>query len=378
MWQAWLVGLALFMAITCCCLGCNTTKENKGMDTTFHWEAHAASPRFYPVEVKYASVAVGNTGYWTGASERFTGTGLGDFDGIVEADDEKIEIPSGIDVMWLSYLEKKFYRVKAKLPRYLQDRMLELFRDGYYDYPLKRYWTYDSFVITMLPKGRVWLYLSGIGRSTLVCDSLAGEEIQVSLKNFDKEGYAYHKTLDAFCKGRISDYPKAVENFKQNGIPEGLWDRYKRRYHYDIEFVYEDSRAVSGNDFLYRFITSEYYHRDKVQRFSTLPCARELQMGWHVGTTEYDAYFYFDEDEVMQKYAEAFGTSEKEGKLIVRVSKHNNKFAIYLQVDGKHYPFKKTKIHVFRETPEHQKEEDKPFYNNHEDINSEDIHYIGE
>ena len=198
------------------------------------------------------------------------------------------------------------------------------------------------------------------------------------MKDFDKEGYAYHKTLDAFCKGRISDYPEAVENFKQNGIPEGLWDRYKRRYHYDIEFVYEDSRAVSGNDFLYRFITSEYYHRDKVQRFSTLPCVRELQMGWHVGTTEYDAYFYFDEDEVMQKYAEAFGTSEKEGKLIVRVSKHNNKFDIYLQVGGKHYPFKKTKIHVFRETPEHQKEEDKLFYNNHEDINSEDIHYIGE
>lgn len=34
-------------------------------------------------------------------------------------------------------------------------------------------------------------------------------------------------------------------------------------------------------------------------------------------------------------------------------------------------------IHVFRETPEHKKEEEVPFYNNHEDIYSGDIHYIG-
>ena len=40
----------------------------------------------------------------------------------------------------------------------------------------------------MLPKGKVWLYLDGIGRRELICDSLVGKEVEVSLKDFDKEG----------------------------------------------------------------------------------------------------------------------------------------------------------------------------------------------
>ena len=37
-----------------------------------------------------------------------------------------------------------------------------------------------------------------------------------------------------------------------------------------------------------------------------------------------------------------------------------------------------TMIHVFRDTPQKLKEDDEPFYNNHRDIYSGDIHYIGE
>ena len=82
----------------------------------------------------------------------------------------------------------------------------------------------NSFVINLLPNGHVWLYLTGIGRSTLVCDSLIGEEVSMSLKEFDEDGYNFHKTLDAFCRGRLRDYPKAEANFKQYGIPDSLWE----------------------------------------------------------------------------------------------------------------------------------------------------------
>lgn len=256
--------------------------------------------------------------------------------------------------------------------------MLTMFRTGYKLRHPDEDVTYDGFVINMLPKGHVWLYLTGTGRSELLCDSLVGEEVQMSLKDFDEEGYEYHKTLDAFCKGRLSDYPDAVENFKQNGIPERLWDKYKIRYHYDIDYSFEDKNAVLRDGYLYRFLTGEYFHRDDNIKHPTLPCVREIQMGWHVGTTEYDGYFYFDEDEIIRTYAKAFDSWSKEGKLIIRVSKYNNLFDIYLLVDGKQYPLTKTKIHVFRDTPQHLKEDDEPFYNNHEEIYSGDIHYIGE
>ena len=114
--------------------------------------------------------------------------------------------------------------------------MLEMFRTPYYDWSDKKYWSYEGFVINMLPKGKVWLYLDGMGRRELICDSLVGKEVEVALKDFNKEGYECYKTFDAFCKARLNDDPKVVENHKQNGIPDTLWEKYKQRYHYNIEF----------------------------------------------------------------------------------------------------------------------------------------------
>ena len=100
---------------------------------------------------------------------------------------------------------------------------------------------------------------------------------------------------------------------------------------------------------------------------------------WLVDHYKYTGEFYFDEEEVINVFREAFNQKHRKekGVLHIHVSKYNNKFDIYLLVDGKQYPLTKTMIHVFRETPEHKKEEEVPFYNNHEDIYSGDIHYIG-
>lgn len=144
----------------------------------------------------YANVRLGNTDDWVGTMERFTGAGLGEHNGVVdtsnESEDSKLPVPSAIDVLWLSHTEKKFYRLKAELPHYLQQKMLEMFRTPYYDWSDKKYWSYEGFVINMLPKGKVWLYLDGMGRRELICDSLVGKEVKVALKDFDKEGYEYY------------------------------------------------------------------------------------------------------------------------------------------------------------------------------------------
>ena len=96
----------------------------------------------------------------------------------------------------------------------------------------------------MLPKGHVWLYVDGIGRRELVCDTLVGKEVNVPLQDFDEDGFRYYKTLDAFCEGRLGDYTWAEENFKRNGLSDGLWDTYKTKFNYEIEFKFEDEKAA--------------------------------------------------------------------------------------------------------------------------------------
>ena len=71
-------------------------------------------------------------------------------------------------------------------------------------------------------------------------------------------------------------------------------------------------------------------------------------MLWNVGTTKYAGYFFFDEDEIIKTFARAFNPHNKVGKLIIYVSKYNNRFNIYLLVNGEKISFiKKQKIHVF-------------------------------
>ena len=65
------------------------------------------------------------------------------------------------------------------------------------------------------------------------------------------------------------------------------------------------------------------------------------------------------------------------GEFIVRVSKYNNKFEIFLRVGVKEYPLKKTNIYAFLTTPRRGEEEDEPYYSNNWNINPDDIRFIG-
>lgn len=101
-----------------------------------------------------------------------------------------------------------------------------------------------------------------------------------------------------------------------------------------------------------------------------------LSFLWQVKDSLYSGYFFFDEDEILRVYPKAFGNEGKlKGELVVKVSKYNNWFDIFLQVGDKKYKLEKTKIHVFRDTPQ-KKDDDEPFYCNYWDSDVEE--YIGE
>ena len=70
--------------------------------------------------------------------------------------------------------------------------------------------------------------------------------------------------------------------------------------------------------------------------------------------------------------------SNEKGNLIIKVSKYNNWFDIYLQVGDREYRIVNTKIHVFKQGIHEDDEKAVVIYNNHSDIYSEDISFIGE
>ena len=89
---------------------------------------------------------------------------------------------------------------------------------------------------------------------------------------------------------------------------------------------------------------------------------KKIAFDWNVGNINYDTEFYFNEDEVLNVFKTAFsGNRDKKGIMVINISKYNNRFDIYLSVNGKKYALKKTQIVVFKKM---RGDEARLFYDN--------------
>lgn len=354
----------------------------KGNNTKFHWTPTVAAPRNYPVETGYAVFIYGDKNVGYPVMETRFARGIGDPLSAEDYDDlgSVYELPKRIRVLWLSLTEQKYYKADIEIPAEVQDSMLHLFQKGFY-YPVdKTSEEYNTIVLTLLPGGKMWLTVTGAGKRTLVCDDLKATETHVDFKDFNKEAYECFSTTQKYCAAALDDYDGVKENLEEVGIPYGIWDIYKERFNYNLKIDFEDKKTeIDSAHTVCEFTNTDFLNERDNAPLSTWARPFHITFVWDRAGYHYIGEFYFDEEEVINVFREAFyqGKRKEKGVLYIHVSKYNNKFDIYLLVDGKQYPLTKTMIHVFRETPKHKKEEDIPFYNNHEDIYSGDIHYIG-
>ena len=273
-------------------------------DSLFVWQPALTAPKYYPVQAQYARVMVGKD-MNISMGETFVGYGVGNGVSLIDFDAAfgGLEIPTGLDILWLS--------------------------------------------------------LTGIYINSIVCDSLQGEEVKMSLKDFDKDYYEAFKTLDSLCASGLSDFDGATENLKVNGIPLGLWDKYAKRYPYEIKITFEDKRAIIiaesprsmefGVRTICYFPTGEEYDLKATKGIKDMAALKKMHLSWYVDDIDYTGEFFFDESEILKVYPELFGATGqmKPSVLNIEVSKYNNRFKISLVSGEKSYQLKDTKIHVF-------------------------------
>lgn len=383
--QLLIVLSAIFLCIMA--TACNSRGNMYSTKTKFPWTPNISAPRNYPAEVKYAYLGFGTEGEKYPVMSSFTEAGIGISKGDVSfetyEDDEGLDVPNSLDALWLSCTEGKFYKVHADFSQELQKKMLNLLQEGYYnsyydgdEKKLERK-TYSVFLMTMLPGGKVWLYMEGLGKCVLVCDTIQGEPVEMTLEEFDKDAPNVANTVKEYSEGNLRK--EQIENLKVNGIPFGVWDRYRERFNYDIKFEFEDERSrIDSLSVVYKFINGEFYYTRDGAKTGALSRPKKLYLKWNVGDINYTGEFFLDEQEILENFSKIFGGNARQtkGTFIVRVSKYNNKFDIYLQTKDNKIYFRKTKIDVFRITQENKDADDHLFYWNYQD---EEVQpYIGE
>lgn len=152
------------------------------------------------------------------------------------------EMPAYLSLTYVSYAEKKFYNVEAKLPT---EKFLEVFRKGYTRSDTveeKVSETYKKLTIGMAPGGVVIVWLSGVRHRKEIV-RLQAKETFVDKNEFRPVPFEDESQEEFFnLKYNITLSDSIKQDIKQNGIPYGLWDKYREKYKYRFVFRPYDER----------------------------------------------------------------------------------------------------------------------------------------
>ena len=226
----------------------------------------------------------------------------------------------------------------------------------------------------------MWLTVAGAGKRTLVCDNLKATETHVDFKDFNKEAYECFSTMQKYCAAALGDYDGVKENLEEVGIPFDLWDVYKERFNYTIKIDFENNKTELDSAYTsYEFTNTDFlYDGDK----SPLTMkTRPFHIGfiWLVDHYKYTGEFYFDEEEVINVFREAFNQKHRKekGVLHIHISKYNNRFDLSLNVGKDEYKLKHTNIYVFKKRIGSTSTKEEVFYDNCRDIDTDELNFLG-
>ena len=360
-------------------------KENKNMNTKFKWDFTIAAPRHYPVEAKYATITFGEEGSFD-AMDLTPQVGIGYPTGSNFNPDnykEDIDLPTGLHILWASFADRKYYKADIEFSDELRKKMLLIFREGYHDTFENKHQNYCNVVATLLPGGHIWLYVNDdLIRSILVCDTLKGKEVKLKPERteFAEDPTNPFENLEKASALAMKDNFHSDEILKKYGCSDTIWENYKRRYNYHIKMDFENKET--------KFIPVSYtihYANGEIQNvadkgyFPRPAIPMNLEFQWTVNDMLYEGHFYFDESEIIHAYKKIYGSfADQEGTLVIKVSKYNNWFDIYLVVGDKKYRIVDTKIHVFRKEVHESDDKAVVIYDNHPQDGNNPIIFMGE
>jgi len=235
-----LVGLGIAVLLSCN----NSNKKDMKNKENFSWGAAVTAPRFYPVEI--------HKGY-LGNDEKmiaeFVSTGTindgWNYDGDVLSGGS--EMPTLLSLTWISYAEKKFWKIETAIDQVTQDKIKKLFQEGYMNKDLKDVWsriTYKKITIGVAPGGTVILWLSGLNKKVEIAHYQAVEAF-VGVNEFYRNPHerTQEEFYDLFYKSEVSE--ETQEYIKNSGVPVDLWEEFRTKYKYrfNIHFYKDDKES---------------------------------------------------------------------------------------------------------------------------------------
>lgn len=339
------INSCLILSLLIIASSCKKDKmENR---TKFEYKVSVTAPKEYPVEVYLGYLSTDENFITTvpkdGVEEQgWTAQGSSSGSG-------GTTIPSFVELTWLSYAEKKFWKLETQLPT---NKMLALFREGFMfknsskkDTIIQR--TFDRIVIGTAPGGVVVIWLDG-GLKRVEIGRYQAQETYVDKMKFQpvkdpKE--TQQEFFDTYYDIVVPDTIKA--KIKKEGIPFGLWDNYRKKYHwhFNCAFYKKDQNTYQNIDFLNGEYSTMYEEElaKKAFKNQALPYRADLVFN------EYWCENEFDDEEIMAAFEKiSKNHPDKNIEIEVRPTFMYKTVAFTVKCEGEEIPLKKVKVKMWK------------------------------
>ncbi len=310
----------------------------------YEWIPSASAPKNFPVEIhrgrfidaheEYINIPAGHTlneGWGVSGPTHIIGESLKN-------------IPEKLEIVWLSYLEAKFYKGTFDLP---SEKIHQLFKDGYIN-RLGKEETYGEINVGMAPGGLVSVWVVGNGWTTEI-DTFKAVEANISIQEFAPSATM---SLNAFIKSVLeedfSDEEKAGMN--ADDIPFGLWNEYRKKYQWAVSV---DLKSESELTEVYMsFVNGESIYTvpdNDILKTTEKSLPGSVKLEWKDDKDNlYGAKVFFDFEEIKEAFNILSKVSgEQDIKLSVVIDKYHNILSSTLQKEDRKIAIKKALVKVY-------------------------------
>lgn len=247
--------------------GCNKQEKMEEKDESkYDYNVTVTAPKDYPIEVHEGYLLDNKKNFICAMPKAGSTAGSWESDGSKAGQGGDI-IPSHLNLTYVAYAEKKFYKVDADLPA---DKILANFRKGFMVqgnvleannlYNLIP-GTYDTFTVGAAPGGVVVVWLSG-DHHRVEIGRFQAKEIFVDRNDFydNPQGRTQQEFFDTMFDIEVKqDIQKSI---KEKGIPFGLWDKYREKFKYRFVFKpYDEKDVILTNDIRYYNGEHKFYQQ---------------------------------------------------------------------------------------------------------------------
>lgn len=329
------LSVLFFIQISCQEKKDHQKTKTKAM-TRYEWLDATSAPLGYPVDV-YRGGLESENGEFTSLFSGITGGIWGDANRGMSNGEKAV--PNHLHVIWVAYAEKIFYEIDSDIDF---EKMSKLFKEGYMvpsmsqDNPKPRKENYNQIIVGFAPGGVVVIWLSGAGRQVEV-GRYQGKKIEIPKSEIDALSPGPQKNMfdPEYQRKIIHEFgivPKEVVQANEGKpIPYGLWDRYRQRYNWSLQFIPPDKGQLK-EVFYFHFngenenLFGETQLKDYSQiipknllwsTVNQLSVPSKMNITWLDGNRYY-CQIQFDEDEILSAFKE-ISKADPDAKIVLQV-----------------------------------------------------------